>query len=303
MTKHAATSTLAASATNPALALEPALSDIVSRHGGFLRSRSDEGADYASIYGMLLCISYCLCRGYHYLEIRRVEYVSHTMYMEEFRLAAHIHLNEVIKSGDHDSFSLSQVAMNINTSQHYVHMAFDRIVNDLLWRAFRLRGHTKQHVYHYWLGGRITLARWVSGDMGSTSTILSDLDDIFSSWYADHTDSRCSDVLNDIGATIHKRGLRDGDMDQLVSEIHAALAMIGERGTCALPFVVDRTNQSKHLPEGAKRARLAVSAGDPGAIRDLYRAEWGLTFIALRKLIDLLDDALAWITGGSAPRA
>lgn len=272
------------------------LASIVSRFSG-----GTAHATSTSLYGLVLGAAYSLCESYHRLIPDQAQFRDTTEYFTEVRLKLHHHLPDVAVRADSKAFATELVGLHINTAQHFIHFLLDRLLNVLLQRAFDRSEQEMGFVFYNFVGMRVSLLRWRLTGNPHLGDRLIRLDGAFSRWAKGYQAGNCNDFVAKL--------LRNPEVkpppDSLCSlEDGVRFTLGNEAGDVsgALAYIVDRTNEAKHLPGGAGRAQLALTLEKGEAIRRLYEVEWVVSYVAFERVIDLLGACLSFLDEPDLPR-
>jgi hypothetical protein len=245
----------------------------------------------SSLYGLILDAGFCLCKSYRGLLIKPANFLSGREYMPDVRMKLHSFLGEVTESDDDPRFAAELVSLNINTAQHFLHILLDRILNVLILHNFRDKESQLALVFYHPESLRISLLRWRIEKNEDLKRELKELDRSFTKWEENYHPGSCNEFVRKIIFD----NIAAGGLDRLNSIEKTAiniLETISGDVHGSIRFIVDRTNEAKHLPDGTGRAQLVLDLENAEGVRRLYEVEWVLTFLAFESLINFINPVL-----------
>jgi hypothetical protein len=255
----------------------------------------------SSLYGLILGAGYSLCESYHRLVPQPAPFSASAEYFEKVRLQLHRHLPAVALRGDAQAFATELVGFHINTAQHFIHFLLDRLLNVLLTSAFDRSEQEMGFVFYNFVGMRVSLLRWRLADDPELGGRFEALDGAFSRWSKSYQAGNCNGFLEKILRNPEVKPPPDS-LCSLEDGVRFTLGSDAGDIAGALAYIIDRTNEAKHLPGGTGRAHLAMKLKSPAELRRLYEVEWVVTFVAFEQVLGLLGASLCHLHDvGSGP--
>lgn len=278
-----------------------AVDPIAARIGG----PEDVPAQLSSLYGLLIGAAYSLCVSVCRLEVKKAPFRRSRDYLRDVRSQLHLHLGAVA-GGNVDAFATELVGLHINTAQHFLHILLDRLLNTLIDVSLSGEKAEAAMVYYQPIVMRVSLLRWRFDALDPQHRELRDelkrLDETYTQWVPKYGPGLCDRVVRCImDNSVVNRPQRDLAALVVGAEIVMGSEVPPGRGSVA--FVVDRTNEAKHLPKGAGRAELAHSQSDPAGVRLMYEVEWALTLLAFEHMASFAGASMAYLAGREAEEA
>jgi len=267
---------------------------------GWLRSAPlshDETVRFSSLYGLLLGSAYSLCSSYNGLIDPAAPFHPSSHYFKNVRLNLHSHMVPLAAKGDSSALGVEPVILHINVAQHLLHFLMDRLLNALIQKCFRPNKLEMSLIYYQFTGLRIASLRARLAKHERLGPRFEALDRAFSRWSRRHEVGTCNDFVLQI---VDNREMKDqsADLAALVAGVRLTLGNHAGDVAGSLAYIIDRTNEAKHLPDGAGRAQLAAEQLDAEGIRMLYEVEWVVTWLAFIELARFAREGLGFLCEG-----
>ncbi len=247
----------------------------------------------SSLYGLLLGAAYSLCESYHRLIPEPTSFQNSSEHFTEVRLKLHQRLPDVALRADSSAFATELVGLHINTAQHFIHFMLDRLLNVLLQRAFDRNEQEMGFVFYNFVGMRISLLRWRLASDPHLGGPLAALDEAFSRWSKSYRSGNCNAFVTNLLQNPEVKP-PPHSLSSLEDGVRFTLGNDAGNVVGALAYIIDRTNEAKHLPGGAGRAQLALALEKAESIRRLYEVEWVISFLAFERVVALLGSCLQY---------
>lgn len=209
----------------------------------------------------------------------------------------HNHLSDVANQGASQAFDTELVGLHVNVSQHFIHFLLDRLLNVLLLQAFERSEQEMGFVFYNFVGMRISLLRWRLKDNPLIGAPLARVDAAFSKWAKEYHAGTCNAFVERILNNPEVKPPPDS-LRSLEDGVRFTLGSDAGDVAGALAYIVDRTNEAKHLPRGTGRANLVLGLKYAEQIRRLYEVEWTVSFLAFEQVVALLSACLQYLHEG-----